>query len=58
MQVEFVTYWYIKKFVCLFQVEDVDSKFAELKKLKDNNWVDDKPNPVVKKVKVGKILLM
>lgn len=34
-----------------YQVEDVDMKFEELKKLKDNNWVDDKPKPVVKKVK-------
>jgi hypothetical protein len=34
------------------QVEDVDNKFADLKKLKENNWVDDKPKAVVKKVKV------
>lgn len=33
-------------------MEDVDSKFEELKKLQDNNWIDDKPKPVVKKVKV------
>lgn len=38
-------------------MEDVDNKFAELKKLKDNNWVDDKPKPVIKKVKVGKIFI-
>jgi len=35
------------------QVEDVDAKFADLTKLRENKWVDDKPKPVVKKVKVG-----
>ncbi|XP_045160597.2 uncharacterized protein LOC123525537 [Mercenaria mercenaria] len=34
-----------------YQVEDVDKKFDELTKLKENNWVDDKPKPAVQKIK-------
>ncbi|KAL4235527.1 hypothetical protein ACF0H5_003924 [Mactra antiquata] len=34
-----------------FQVEDCDNKFAELKKLQENNWIDNTVKPVVKKVK-------
>ena len=38
------------------QVEDVDNKFAELSKLRSNNWVkEEKPQP--KKKKVSKVQL-
>ena len=33
--------------ILLTQVEDVDMKFGQLDKLRENNWQDDKP--VVKK---------
>ncbi|KAJ8306130.1 hypothetical protein KUTeg_016675, partial [Tegillarca granosa] len=34
-----------------FQVEDVHIKFSDLQKLKDNNWISDKPEPVKKILK-------
>ena len=34
----------------ILQVEDVNAKFDSLAKLEENNWKEDKPEPVTKKV--------
>ena len=34
----------------ILQVEDVNAKFDSLAKLEENNWKEDKPEPIAKKV--------